>query len=140
MVTKEFFLEFKILFETLNVFFISFQQGIDLENRVSPIFRRGSISRILEDNTFFIDGFAFPGNSGSPVFLSPTITYSHDGIQLKKYILGGKLIGVIGQALTYQNQNTGLSKAWSINFLNDIINSKKFQAQLDAIKLKIRKS
>ena len=95
------------------------------------------ISLINEDGSFYIDGFAFPGNSGSPVFIltSPA-----------EYKV--KFAGIIGSYLPYQEaaiskqtgrtriifeENTGLSIVWSVKFLEEIIKSKEFQQQLDKL-------
>jgi hypothetical protein len=46
-----------------------------------------------DDKTFFVDAAAFPGNSGSPVFLNPTsMTYDKTGLSP----FPGGFIGVIG--------------------------------------------
>src|SRR5215469_17169831 len=87
------------LYEVYDVFFLSYQPGIRIDHRVSPIIRGGTISLINEDNTFLIDGSSFPGNSGSPVFLKPSaVTYMDEGISLggeKAAEKAGKFIGVI---------------------------------------------
>ncbi len=63
------------------------------------------------------------------------------------------LIGIIGQSVTYQEvarstqtgrarvifeENTGLSKVWSVDFIKEIIDSDKFKEQLDKILDKIQ--
>ena len=71
------------LYEVYDVFFLSYQPGIKIDQRVSPIIRGGTISLVNEDNTFLIEGSSFPGNSGSPVFLKPSaLTYTDEGIGL----------------------------------------------------------
>lgn len=143
------FLDTKRLFELYDIFFLSFQPGIKLENRVTPIIRGGAISLINDDKTFYIDAFAFPGNSGSPVFLKPSpIRFNTGGITLGGDKLGGKFIGIIGEYLPYREvaisaqtgrprvifeENTGLSKVWSVSFINEIINSDRFQNQLERL-------
>ena len=91
------------------------------------------------------------GNSGSPVFLKPSpIRYDDAGtISLGGDKLGGKFIGVIGEYIPYREvaisaqtgrpriifeENTGLSKVWSVNYLQEIISSKDFQDQLTKVK------
>jgi len=121
------------LLEADDVFYISFQPGIsDIENDVdvAPIFRKGSIARINPDKTLFIDGFTFFGNSGSPVFITKTI-----GRKTTK-----KFIGIIGTELTHttsqfdpqsgqvviiNQENTGLSHTWSVDYIYEIIDSIK---------------
>ena len=50
------------LYEVYDVFFLSYQPGVKIEQKILPIIRGGTISLINEDNTFFIDGASFPGN------------------------------------------------------------------------------
>jgi hypothetical protein len=142
------------LFELYDVFFLSYQPGIEITNRISPVIRQGMISLINEDKTFYIDGAAFPGNSGSPVFLKPSpIRFGKEGVSIGGDQLGGKFIGIIGEYLPYQEvaislqtkrprvvfeENTGLSKVWSVDFINGILRSNQFQSQLDGLREKIK--
>lgn len=140
--------------ELYDVFFLSYQPGIEPIKKISPIFRSGIISIINDNNTFYIDASAFPGNSGSPVFTKPSpITFSKDGISIGGDQIGGKFIGVIGEYIPYREvaisaqtgrarvifeENTGLSKVWSIDLINEIINSDKFKEQLAIVKKNIK--
>lgn len=133
--------------ELVDLFFLSYQPGIneiEKDNSISPIIRKGSISRINPDKTFFMDGFAFPGNSGSPVFLLPTpIKITDKGTQI-----GGpveiKLAGIIGAYVPYKDEaiskqtgeiraifteNTGLALVHSTALLQEIIDDTDFQEQ-----------
>lgn len=136
---------FQQLSELGDIFFISYQPGIQIRNRISPIIRAGTISVMNDDNTFYIDAAAFPGNSGSPVFLRPSLSYDEKVVHTMG---GGYFAGVIGEYLTYKEvaistqtrrpriafeENTGLSKVWSTNFINGIAESTAFQQQLDKI-------
>lgn len=135
------------LSELTDVFYLSYQPGLhDLskDKNVNPIIRKGTISKLNDDDTFFIDGFAFPGNSGSPVFQFPTPFHiSNEGL-----VIGGpttiKLVGVMGAYITYRDvaisqqtkkpkvifeENTGLSLVHPSKFINDIITSDQFQKQ-----------
>ena len=62
--------------------------------------------------------------------------------------MGGKFIGIIGEYIPYQEvaistqtgrprvvfeENTGLSKVWSITFMRDIVESDVFKQQLDKV-------
>jgi hypothetical protein len=141
------------LFELCDVFFLSYQPGIEITNRISPVIRQGMISLINEDKTFYIDGAAFPGNSGSPVFLKPSpIRFEKEGILIGGDQFGGKFIGIIGEYLPYREvaislqtkrprvvfeENTGLSRVWPVDFINGIVRSNQFQSQLDGLKGKI---
>jgi len=144
------FLRIEQLYELYDVFFLSFQPGIPTEEVIKPVIRNGIISRINTDKTFYIDGSAFPGNSGSPVFLKPSpIRFDKSGISLGGDPLGGKFIGIIGEYLPYKEiavsvqtgrprvvfeENTGLSRVWSVEYLNEIIESDAFKDQIENIK------
>jgi len=102
-----------------------------------------------DDKTFYIDAFAFPGNSGSPVFLKPSpIRFDEGGISIGRDQLGGKFVGIIGEYLPYQEiaistqtgrprvvfeENTGLSKVWSVTFIKQIVKADTFKQQLDNV-------
>ena len=62
--------------------------------------------------------------------------------------MGGKFIGIIGEYLPYQEvaistqtgrprvvfeENTGLSRVWSVNFIREIMESNTFKQQLDKV-------
>ncbi len=146
VIPYETFLPIINLCELYDVFFLSFQPGIELESRIGPIIRSGTISRLNENRTFYLDGVAFPGNSGSPVFLKPSpLRFTEKGITLKQDNLGGKFIGVIGAYITYSEiaisvqtrkpriifeENTCLSRVWSVNYLKEIIESEQCQSQI----------
>lgn len=137
--------------ELVNLFYLSFQPGInDIEHdqSINPIIRNGVISRINHDKTFFMDGFAFPGNSGSPVFLLPTpVKIENGNIQI-----GGpleiKLAGIIGAYVPYKDEavskqtgeimtifteNTGIALVHSTLLLREIIDSDDFKEQHDRL-------
>lgn len=135
------------LHETFEIYFMSYQPGIVFKKKISPIVRTGMISLMNEDKTFYIDAPAFPGNSGGPVFLKPSLLFG------KKIttIGGGKLVGIIGEYLPYEDraysrqtkklrvvfeENTDLSRVWGVSFLNDIIASKEFKDQMAKIEEK----
>jgi hypothetical protein len=97
-----------------------------------------------DDGSFYIDAAAFPGNSGSPVFLRPSLMYDKEVHSMG----GGYFVGVIGSYLPYEDmaistqtglprvifpENTGLSKVWSASFLSQIVNSAALQQQLTKI-------
>lgn len=154
VIPDDLFLLLNNICELHDVFFLSYQPGIEPIKKISPIFRSGIISIINDNNTFYIDASAFPGNSGSPVFTKPSpITFSKDGISIGGDQIGGKFIGIIGEYITYREfaisdqtgrvrvifeENTGLSKVWSIDLINEIINSDKFKEQLERIQKKIK--
>jgi hypothetical protein len=155
VVPSDLFLKIEQVNELYDVFFLSFQPGIPIEGKIEPVIRAGTISRINKDKTFYIDGLAYPGNSGSPVFLKPSpIRFDEKRISLGEDPFGGKFIGIIGEYLPYQKiavsvqtgrprvvfeENTGLSKVWSVEYLKEIIESKSFKTQLEQIKSTLTK-
>lgn len=138
------------LCELYDVFFLSYQPGIQPGQRINPIVRGGIISIINEDSTFYVDGSAFPGNSGSPVFLKPSpLRFTDDGLALGGDKIGGRFVGIVGEYIPYQEtavstqtgrtrvvfeENTGLSRVWSVSFITDIIESDEFKGQIDRFK------
>jgi hypothetical protein len=145
-IPEDLFLTIDRLFELYDIFFLSYQPGIEPQGKISPVIRSGSISLISDDKTFYIDGAAFPGNSGSPVFLKPSpIRFDEQEISIGGDKLGGKFIGIIGEYIPYREvaisvqtqrprvvfeENTGLSKVWSVAFIKEIIESEIFKEQL----------
>ncbi len=86
------------IFELYDIFFLSYQPGIEPKIKISPVFRSGIISMINDDKSFYVDASAFPGNSGSPVFIKPSpITLNVKGISI-----GTTFIGIIGQYVPYR--------------------------------------
>jgi len=143
------FLDVDSSFELYDIFFFSYQPGIEPQKRTTPIIRSGTISLFNEDNTFYIDAPAFPGNSGSPVFIKPSpIRFNEAGISIGGDSFGGKFIGLIAGYLTYADravsvqtghlrlvseENTGLSKVLPTKFIKEIIELDAFKRQLEKI-------
>ncbi|MEI6633452.1 MAG: trypsin-like peptidase domain-containing protein [Chlamydiota bacterium] len=135
--------------EISDIFFLTYQPGIEPVKRIYPVIRSGIISLVNEDGTYYIDAAAFPGNSGSPVFLKSTFIKSTERkVVISEDPLAGKFIGVIGEYLPYQEiavsmqthrprvifeENTGLSRVWSVTFIKEIIESGSFQEQVDRL-------
>lgn len=141
------------VFETYDVFFGSYQPGIsDLrqDSKVFPVIRRGTIARINSDDSIYIDGSAFPGNSGSPVFMMPSaIRYTGNSVAIGSDTVGGKFLGIISQYKPYSEvavsqqtgrarvvfeENTGLSMLWSNKYIKEIMKSDEFKNVLKKIK------
>ena len=138
--------------ELYGVFFLSYQPGIKLRNKIQPIFRSGIISSIQSNDILYIDAAAFPGNSGSPVFIKPSaIRFDKGSIRIGSDPIGGRFIGVISSYITYSDvaissqtgrprivfeENTGISKLITINSIKELIASKEFQKQLQKLKKK----
>jgi len=148
-IPEDFFMTSERLYELYSVYFLSYQPGLQLKTKINPIFRSGTISLKNDDKTFYIDAFAFPGNSGSPVFLTPSsMRFDNPGVLNIGDPLSHKFIGVIGEYLPYQDvaisvqtkrprvvfeENTGLAKVWSIEYLNEITQSTEFKNQINRL-------
>jgi hypothetical protein len=125
------------LHELDDVFFLSFQPGVGIDRRIMPVIRKGAISRINADGTLLIDGFAFPGNSGSPVFLTPTPFHlgARGTIEVGDDGRGGRFIGIIGGYVHDREEtNTGLAKVWPTRLLRELLDSDAFQTQVAKLK------
>ena len=130
------------------VFVLGFQPGLPI-SKMRPVVRSGIISRLEEDRTFYIDASVFPGNSGSPVLLKPSpIILKERNIQFGSTHLG-RFIGISSGYIPYKEvavslqtgrprivfeENTGLSKVWSVDYIKEVITSEEFNKQLDKIK------
>lgn len=152
VIPDQLFLSIDRVYELYDVFFLSYQPGLKYGNRIVPVVRSGTVSLINEDKSFYIDGAAFPGNSGSPVFLKPSpIRFDEQRITLGTDPLGGKFVGIIGAYLPYQEaavsvqtgrvrvifeENTGLSQVWSADLIKEIMNSPIAKKQLETLSQK----
>lgn len=147
------FLSLERICETNDVFFLSYQPGVTMlsDGEVLPLIRKGAVARKNNNKSFLIDGAAFPGNSGSPVYMLPAAIRIDDNgnINLGGDILGGKFIGVVSNYIHYQDiaisaqtkrariifeENTGLSTVWSSDCLLEITKQDGFQIALNALK------
>jgi S1-C subfamily serine protease len=86
------------VFEGDEVFLIGHPLSLTLQNQLHPIVRSGVIAQITPLYTFDtiiksfkLDCIAFPGNSGSPVFLKPQFITYKDTQSIKEM----KLIGIM---------------------------------------------
>lgn len=142
------------LFELCDIFYMSYQPGIKFEKKIFPITRNGIVSLVNDDKTFYMDGFVFPGNSGSPVFTKPFSinSYTNSHVAEEESSLSEcRLVGVVGAYIPYQEkavstktgririlfeENTGLSKVWSFAFIKEIVESDPFKEQMNRLKQK----
>jgi len=154
VVPEELFTKSDRIFELYDIFFLSFQPGIDVTTKISPVFKTGTVSMINEDKTFYVNASAFPGNSGSPVFLKPSFPrFDETNITMGGDNLDGTFIGVIGNYIAYQEvaisvqtkrprivfeENTGLSKVWPVEYIQEILNSDVFRAQQRGLKKRFK--
>lgn len=132
--------------ETWDLIYVAYQPGAERPGRVSPVLRTGMLSRKDEDGSFLIDGAAFPGNSGCPVFVKPTGTrLLRAGVRMGGDPEAFQLAGIIGAYIPYMEEavsrqtgltrilfqeNTGLSRVWSSDRLRELIDSKPFRDQV----------
>lgn len=122
------------------IYVIGFPMGISGTIQNYAIVRSGSISRLddeilKEHNSFLVDAFVFPGNSGGPVVLKPQ-SLALDGT---KAVNETPLIGVVSgyrihqeplyshqtnppMIAGYANQNSGLSFVVPMDFAKEIYN------------------
>ncbi|HVW99474.1 MAG TPA: serine protease [Candidatus Babeliaceae bacterium] len=135
--------------ELVRIFFCSFQPNLEKVKSINPIIRVGHVSRNNRDNTVLIDAQAFPGNSGSPVFIAPELgRLGEGGVQLGDDI-AYKFVGVVSSNVQYMDiatsaqtnagrilfsENTGLSNVQTYKVIEEIIKSKPFKDQLSSLK------
>ncbi len=136
------------LAEGEEIFFLGFPAlGIKMEKNIKPIVRAGIIAMIQEDKTFLIDATVFPGNSGSPVFLKPSI------MDFRTNTLGqirpAKFIGIINSYLSYHDvaispqtkrprivfeENSGLANVYSVSYIQEIFENEEFKKKINELK------
>lgn len=123
-----------------DVFFLGYPMGITSKESAYPLTRSGIISTKFGDGVILIDGSAFPGNSGGPVFLKPSI------FDLKTKTIGNirppKFIGMIFENIDYQDvavsmqtkkpkilfsENAALAKVYSTNKILELLESEEFK-------------
>jgi hypothetical protein len=150
VVPEELFTRSDRIFELYDIFFLSFQPGMEITTKISTFFKTGTVSTINDDKTFYINAPAFPGNSGSPVFLKPSpLRFDETNVSIGGNNLDGTFIGIVGNYIAYQEiavslqtkrprivfeENTGLSKVWPVEYILDILNSDVFRAQQIGLK------
>jgi len=143
---QDLFENFENVVEGDEVFFLGFPLGIRLESKVTPLVRGGIVSLKREDSTFLIDASVSVGNSGSPVFLKPSI------YDFKTGALGSlrppKFVGIISNYLSYVDvavsvqtrrprvtfeENSGLATVFSADLINAICDGPDFQNTIESL-------
>lgn len=121
-----------------DAYVIGFPMGISGEEQNYPCVKAGLISRIDNEiikakKAFIVDSSIFPGNSGGPVILRPTITHLSD----TKIVSQPYLLGVVSSYLPYTDtlythqtnpptavsitrENSGLSFCVPMDFVKEI--------------------
>jgi len=109
--------------------------------------RQGSIARIRDflaghSNTYLIDNFIFPGNSGGPVILKPELFGLGPSAHPN---MSAWLIGVVSEYLTYRDvaaskqtgrdrivfeENSGLARVIPMDFVEELINNYRTERHL----------
>jgi len=132
------------------IFFLGFPAlGIKMDKNIKPIVRSGIIALIQDDKTFLIDANVFPGNSGSPVFLKPSV------MDFQTNTLGqirpAKFIGIINSYLPYHDvaispqtkrprivfeENSGLANVYSVSHIQEVFETDEFKAKIAELKTK----
>jgi hypothetical protein len=129
------------------VFVLGFPMGLSGKANNYAIVRGGTIARLDEEiltdeHSYLIDCTIFPGNSGGPVFLKPSIT----SIEGTNPVTNSYLIGVIRAYLPYQDtayslstnppqprivftENSGLAYAVPLDYALEIIEQKHASQQ-----------
>lgn len=122
-----------------DIFFLGFPLGITTQGKIKPLVRSGIVSLKEEKNAFLIDANVFPGSSGSPVFLKPSV------IDWKTMTIGKvrppRLIGILSGCVTYSDEavsrqtgrtrvtfeeNAALAQAYSTTIIKEILDSTEF--------------
>lgn len=116
---------------------LGFPMGLIGDKRNTVIVRSGSIARIRDalaksNNTFLVDAFIFPGNSGGPVVTKPDAM----SIQGTKAQTAAYLIGIVRAFVSYQDvaisqqthrprvvfeENSGLAEVHPMDLVDETI-------------------
>jgi S1-C subfamily serine protease len=122
------------------VFILGFPMGLSGETRNYVIARQGAVARVSQylengSNSFLVDAFVFPGNSGGPVILKPEIF----SIQGTKPHQNAMLLGVVQSYQPYTDvaysaqtkharitfeENSGLAVVLPVDFINEMVRNK----------------
>lgn len=116
--------------ESDEVYTLGFPLGLTDTQRNYVIVRQGIIARIRDwyegqSKSFLIDAEIFPGNSGGPVMLKPTMySYGHTRVH-------PKLIGMVAAYLRYETENSGLAKIVPIDQVRETIAAERRASGVD---------
>lgn len=122
------------------VFILGFPMGLSGETRNYVIVRQGAVARISQylengSNSFLVDSFVFPGNSGGPVILKPEL-FSVQGTKSNQKAF---LLGVVQSYQPYTDvafssqtkharitfeENSGLAVVLPVDFVNEMVKSR----------------
>lgn len=108
-----------------SVFILGFPLGLIGQNEKFVIVKSGIIARLHEllvktdkgySKGFLIDSSIFPGNSGSPVIVKPTI----EALSGTKPVDSPYVIGIISAYIPYKTENSGLTLVVPMDYVRDI--------------------
>lgn len=105
---------------------LGFPLGIVGDKRNAVIVRSGCIARIRDalvgaNQTFLVDAFVFPGNSGSPVVSKPERVYIKGTKSLPSSYLIGIVRSYIGRQRVAFEENTGLTEVHPVDLIEETI-------------------
>lgn len=126
------------------VWILGYPMGIRTEQFPSPILRQGIVS-MIDAQTFLLDAFVFPGNSGGPVVYRPTSRMiAMGGVLNQERVLGMVIEEVFYTDIAISPQtkhtrisfeeNAGLAKIVPSDVLLDLLSAPEFRKIEDAIK------
>jgi S1-C subfamily serine protease len=120
------------VFEGDEIFIIGHPLNLTIEDHLFPIVRSGVIAQISplyefesDIKSFKLDCLAFPGNSGSPVYLKPQFVTYKDTQSIKEM----KLIGIMnggwqGKSSNNQLLNLELTASIAVDHLFELLDQK----------------
>jgi len=129
------------------IFVVGFPMGLAGNYKKYVIVRKGIIARlddeiITTENSFLIDSFIFPGNSGGPVILKPSFIGTENKPPINKaYIMGVVKSYILYTDIAYSSQtnlprvsfmeNSGLAEVIPLDYLRDI--AKEHISKIDTV-------
>jgi hypothetical protein len=133
------------IYDGRDLFFWGFptKKGAESGKPHYPLMRQGMVAQNRDPNHFLMDGFVFPGSSGSPVYTKPLVIKEGNDLNFTIHFKAPRIVGIISHFVHYNyfadipdvennvfmSQNTGLSEVIKAQCIFDIINSPKFKEQ-----------
>jgi hypothetical protein len=118
------------------VFVLGFPLGLGAGTHFSAVYRLGIVALKEQNGIFLIDAKIFPGNSGGPVFIKPSI-YDYRTGNLGEFTVG-YLVGIVSAYIPYTDiavstqtkraritfeENSGLAIVYSSENVIDLLSS-----------------
>lgn len=136
------------IIETDDLIYCSYQPWVTeiwKDLRVDPIIRSWMVSRVNKGKWFiYMDGFAFPWNSWSPVFIKPNTWHEHQWkfvwvISANIPYIEKAVSQKTGRVRTIFEDNTWLSIVYTMKYINKMLRSETFQKSLRKFKKHMKK-